>query len=297
MELSFPLPRVLVAAPQPLWTRGGERGQAAEAGGIRAEGSTLRDPPRGIHPEGSILSSAEVPAGAAPAQHPLLCREPGKEGVQESLGERDPLQGVELQHPPHQVKELRVLQGVVQHVRLQGTGDTQPGPGQGSSHPKWSTHSPRADPIPNTASPGLPPIPNAHPALASPGSLQMRAGAPCQAVTMGMPIPETPIPGQGREQHLPAGACSSPARICHQTCSHPTPGCHCGSIFASCTGKVGIRQELSLPCRWWCLGELRTRLLPSFVDHVRGEWPQDLFHHDKMLTVLMGLRGSRAVVD
>lgn len=42
--------------------------------------------------------------------------------------------------------------------------------------------------------------------------------------------------------------------------------------------------------------ELRTRLLPSFVDHVRWKRPQDFFHHDKMLTVLMGLQRNRAVL-
>lgn len=245
--------------------------------------------PEGSNPEGSILgtplSSAQVPAGATPTQHALLCREPGKERVQEGLGERDPLGGVEFQHPPHQVKELRVLQRVVQHVGLKGTGDTQhgdrePGPRAGAGLPPLPN---TASPIPNTAPqsslqsqiqhpPGLPPIPNTastaspisqgthepwakaasnpkysipqsclhsqiqHPSFPTPPPAPARAGSlQLRAVPVGFPIPE---------QLLPSGVCSSPGRICHQTCSHPTPGCHCGSIFASC-GEGGVSGRIS----------------------------------------------------
>lgn len=86
-------------------------------------------------------SSAQVPAGAAATQHPFLCGEAGKEGMQEGFRERDPLGRLEFQHPPHQVEELRVLQRVVQHVGLHEKGGQRGGcstlVGQGPSPRPW----------------------------------------------------------------------------------------------------------------------------------------------------------------
>lgn len=59
---------------------------------------------------GLCLSSAGVAAGVEGA---LLRGQAAKEGVEQGLGQCDALGGVELQHPPHQVEQLHVLQGVL----------------------------------------------------------------------------------------------------------------------------------------------------------------------------------------
>lgn len=42
-----------------------------------------------------------------------------KEGLQKSLSQFDVLGRVQFYHPPHQVKQLQVLQRVLEHVTLQ----------------------------------------------------------------------------------------------------------------------------------------------------------------------------------
>lgn len=167
-------------------------------------------------------------------------------------------------------------------------------------------------------------IPQLHP-LQSTLTAEESSGALQKPVPMGKSHPEAPLHRYGEgsvqpglQQHLPAGACSSLGRISHRTCSHPKPGFHCGNTFASCQGKVAL-VKLLLGCAASAspmvipsartevaasvmshkqlpgLAEGRSRLSPSFVDHVGWNWPEDLFHHDEMLPVLMGLQRETAM--
>lgn len=144
--------------------------------------------------------------------------------MQEGFRKRDPLGRVELEHPSHQVKELRVLQRVMQHVclkqkggrdacRLQYNGEQAAAPSSVTYSEAVAVTSPPAERIP----------------FLTPVALRKGASEHSQH------------PLRAALCHLPAGACSSLARISHRMCSHPIPGSRCGSISASWGGGKVLR--------------------------------------------------------
>lgn len=144
--------------------------------------------------------------------------------MQEGFRKRDPLGRVELEHPSHQVEELRVLQRVVQHVCLEQKGgrdacrlrynrEQAAAPGSVMHSEAVAVTSPPAEMIP----------------FLTPVALRKGASEHSQH------------PLRAALCHLPAGACSSLARISHRMCSRPIPGSRCGNISASWGGGKVLR--------------------------------------------------------